>query len=168
VFRPYQVGGGAHSAVCGCVGLVRLRSFWMDYVVMGLVDGNVCHCAALHIHARRGRGRWDNVRAKDVSPLPIWRSSAAGCARARPIGSECYRLRQTTCQCSRLHISAHYCTFLHVVLGIWDVNLDDGVIINFAPLWRLVPYCKSWQMDIKTTWEALCKDKYDWAHLSVR
>jgi len=54
------------------------------------------------------------------------------------------------------------------VRRIFDVDLDDGVIINFAPLWRLVPQCKSWQKELKTTWEALCKGKYDWAHLSMR
>ena len=25
------------------------------------------------------------------------------------------------------------------VAPLWEPNLDDGVIINFAPLWRLVP-----------------------------
>jgi hypothetical protein len=37
------------------------------------------------------------------------------------------------------------------VAPLWKPNLDDGVIINFAPLWRLVP----------------CEGKYDWAHLAM-
>jgi hypothetical protein len=50
---------------------------------------------------------------------------------------------------------------------LWKPNLDDGVIINFAPLWRLVPQNKSWQSELKSTWDALCDGKYDWAHLAM-
>lgn len=53
------------------------------------------------------------------------------------------------------------------VAPLWKPNLDDGVIINFAPLWRLVPQNKSWQKELKSTWEALCEGKYDWAHLAM-
>lgn len=53
------------------------------------------------------------------------------------------------------------------VAPLWTPNLDDGVIINFAPLWRLVPQHKSWQKELKSTWDALCEGKYDWAHLAM-
>lgn len=53
------------------------------------------------------------------------------------------------------------------VAPLWKPNLDDGVIINFAPLWRLVPQNKSWQKELKSTWDALCDGKYDWAHLAM-
>jgi hypothetical protein len=53
------------------------------------------------------------------------------------------------------------------VAPLWKPNLDDGVIINFAPLWRLVPQNKSWQKELKSTWDALCDAKYDWAHLAM-
>ena len=53
------------------------------------------------------------------------------------------------------------------VAPLWKPNLDDGVIINFAPLWRLVPHHKSWQKELKATWNALCEGKYDWAHLAM-
>ncbi len=53
------------------------------------------------------------------------------------------------------------------VATLWTPNLDDGVIINFAPLWRLVPQNKSWQKELKATWDALCDGKYDWAHLAM-
>ncbi|WP_148313393.1 type II restriction endonuclease subunit M [Sorangium cellulosum] len=53
------------------------------------------------------------------------------------------------------------------VAPLWKPNLDDGVVINFAPLWRLVPQNKSWQKELKTTWDALCDGKYDWAHLAM-
>src|SRR5262249_43792486 len=53
------------------------------------------------------------------------------------------------------------------VAPLWNPDLDDGVIINFAPLWRLVPHHKPWQKELKSTWDALCEGKYDWAHLAM-
>lgn len=53
------------------------------------------------------------------------------------------------------------------VAPLWNPNLDDGVIINFAPLWRLVPQHKVWQKELRATWVALCDEKYDWAHLAM-
>lgn len=53
------------------------------------------------------------------------------------------------------------------VAPLWNPNLDDGVIVNFAPLWRLVPHHKPWQKELKSTWDALCAGKYDWAHLAM-
>lgn len=53
------------------------------------------------------------------------------------------------------------------VAPLWNPNLDDGVIINFAPLWRLVPQNKAWQKELKAAWDALCEGKYDWAHLAM-
>lgn len=53
------------------------------------------------------------------------------------------------------------------VAPLWNPNLDDGVIINFAPLWRLVPQNKAWQKELKSTWDALADGKYDWAHLAM-
>lgn len=53
------------------------------------------------------------------------------------------------------------------VAPLWSPHLDDGVIINFAPLWRLVPHHRPWQKELKSTWDALCAGKYDWAHLAM-
>ena len=53
------------------------------------------------------------------------------------------------------------------VAPLWKPNLDDGVIINFAPLWRLVQQNKSWQKELKATRDELCDGKYDWAHLAM-
>jgi hypothetical protein len=54
-----------------------------------------------------------------------------------------------------------------MVAPLWNPNLDDGVIINFAPLWRLVPQQASWQRELKATWDALCEGSYDWSHLAM-
>jgi len=40
-------------------------------------------------------------------------------------------------------------------------HIDDGVLLNMAPLWELVP---SWQAEPKKAWKALEKGDYDWAH----
>ena len=53
------------------------------------------------------------------------------------------------------------------VAPLWDPDLDDGVVLASAPLWRLVPH-KGWQKDLKARWDELAKGKYDWAHLAMR
>lgn len=53
------------------------------------------------------------------------------------------------------------------VAPLWNPNLDDGVLINFAPLWRLVPQHRAWQKECKGCWEELAEGEYDWAHLAM-
>jgi hypothetical protein len=53
------------------------------------------------------------------------------------------------------------------VAPLWKPNLDDGVILNFAPLWRLVPQNKAWQTECKKAWDRLQAGDYDWAHLAM-
>lgn len=53
------------------------------------------------------------------------------------------------------------------VAPLWKPNLDDGVILNFAPLWRLVPQTRSWQGECKKAWDKLVAGDYDWAHLAM-
>ena len=47
----------------------------------------------------------------------------------------------------------------------WKPNLNDGVQITAAPLWKLFQH-KAWQKKLKETWESLEKGDYDWAHLA--
>jgi hypothetical protein len=54
------------------------------------------------------------------------------------------------------------------VAPLWDPDLDDGVILNFAPFWRLVPQNRAWQKECRAAWEALVKGDYDWAHVAMR
>ncbi len=44
-------------------------------------------------------------------------------------------------------------------------NLNDGVMITAAPLWRLFRL-KSWQKNLKDCWQKLGGGDYDWAHLA--
>jgi Eco57I restriction-modification methylase len=53
------------------------------------------------------------------------------------------------------------------VAPLWNPNFNDGVIINFAPLWRLVAHHKAWQRELRTTWDAICAGEHDWAHLAM-
>jgi hypothetical protein len=52
------------------------------------------------------------------------------------------------------------------VAPLWRPNLNDGVIINHAPLWRLTPHAP-WRKALKETWDALAAGDYDWAHLAL-
>jgi hypothetical protein len=48
----------------------------------------------------------------------------------------------------------------------WRPNLNDGVQITAAPLWRLFRLPK-WQKTLKEAWQLLEKGDYDWAHLAM-
>ena len=47
----------------------------------------------------------------------------------------------------------------------WKPNLNDGVLITAAPLWKLFRLPK-WQKDLKACWQELESGDYDWSHLS--
>jgi len=53
------------------------------------------------------------------------------------------------------------------IAPLWNPNLNDGVIINFAPLWRLVPQHRAWQKELRDCWQKLIGEEYEWAHLSM-
>jgi hypothetical protein len=53
------------------------------------------------------------------------------------------------------------------IAPLWNPNHDDGVIINFAPLWRLVPQHRAWQRECKACWDKLVAGDYDWSHLAM-
>lgn len=53
------------------------------------------------------------------------------------------------------------------VAPLWNPDLNDGVIINFALLWRLVPQHRQWQRECKDCWDKLVAGDYDWAHLAM-
>lgn len=56
---------------------------------------------------------------------------------------------------------------LSLVAPLWNPHPDDGIIINFAPLWRAVPQHRSWQRELASTWHTLCHGGHDWTHLSM-
>jgi hypothetical protein len=54
------------------------------------------------------------------------------------------------------------------VAPLWVPHLNDGVVINAAPLWRLFPNNKDWQKELKATWQRLCEGQYDWSQMAMR
>lgn len=55
---------------------------------------------------------------------------------------------------------------LERVAPLFRPNLNDGVIINYAPLWRMIGLPK-WRKDCQAIWNELAKGDYDWAHLAL-
>jgi len=55
---------------------------------------------------------------------------------------------------------------LRRVAPLWNPDLDDGIVLVSAPLWRLVVH-KPWQKELKSRWDDLVAGKYDWAHLAM-
>ncbi len=54
------------------------------------------------------------------------------------------------------------------VARLWDPDLDDGIVLAMAPLWRLVPCHRVWQKELKSRWDELVAGKHDWAHLAMQ
>lgn len=52
------------------------------------------------------------------------------------------------------------------VAPLFKPDLNDGVILNHAPLWRMIGLPK-WRKDCQATWEKLAAGDYDWAHLAL-
>jgi hypothetical protein len=55
---------------------------------------------------------------------------------------------------------------LERVAPLFRPNLNDGVIINYAPLWRMIGLPK-WRKDCQAIWNELAQGDYDWAHLAL-
>ena len=51
------------------------------------------------------------------------------------------------------------------IAQFWKPDLNDGVQITAAPLWKLFRLPK-WQKTLKKTWSELEQGKYDWSHLA--
>ena len=50
-----------------------------------------------------------------------------------------------------------------IIQKAYTPNIDDGVLINAAPFWGILP---SWA-DTKKAWQELEAEKYDWAHQAM-
>lgn len=52
------------------------------------------------------------------------------------------------------------------VTPLFDPNLDDGVLINAAPLHRLFVHA-GWRRDIQAAWTQLVRGDFEWSHMSL-
>ena len=57
---------------------------------------------------------------------------------------------------------------LDVVAPLWAPDLDDGVAVVLAPMWRLFAHHRAWSNELKKHWAKLAKGDYDWAQLAMR
>jgi hypothetical protein len=55
---------------------------------------------------------------------------------------------------------------LSLIAPLFRPNLHDGVLINSALLWRLIPH-SAWRNQVKKCWEMLCAGEYDWATIAM-
>jgi hypothetical protein len=60
-----------------------------------------------------------------------------------------------------------YAAEFKLVTPLWTPHLDDGVVINAAPLWRLFAQYKAWQKELLAVWNSLCDGEYDWSHMAM-
>ncbi len=56
---------------------------------------------------------------------------------------------------------------LQRVAPLFKPDLNDGVIINHAPLWRMAGLPK-WRKDLQVCWDKLAGGNYEWSHLAMR
>lgn len=56
---------------------------------------------------------------------------------------------------------------LDAVTPLWHPDLNDGVVIVLAPLWRLFAHHRPWSRELKKHWDKLVVGDYDWAQLAM-
>lgn len=56
---------------------------------------------------------------------------------------------------------------LEAVAPLWAPDLNDGIVIVLAPLWRLFAHHRPWSNELKKHWTKLAKGDYDWAQLAM-
>jgi hypothetical protein len=53
------------------------------------------------------------------------------------------------------------------LMPLWAPTADDGVVVNAAPFFRLMPHRES-RVKAEVTWKELLDGELDWAHLAMR
>jgi hypothetical protein len=56
---------------------------------------------------------------------------------------------------------------LEAVAPLWAPDLNDGIVIVLAPLWRLFAHHRAWSRELKGHWVKLAAGDYDWAQLAM-
>jgi hypothetical protein len=109
---------------------------------------------AEHVELKLGRTREERLRASAGQAKSEGRESAKLANQA----SELVALEQ--------ELDDMRAELLRVAELPYKPDLNDGVQITAAPLWRLFRLSK-WRKDLEATWKSLEKGEYDWAHLAL-
>jgi hypothetical protein len=56
---------------------------------------------------------------------------------------------------------------LRAVAPLWHPDLNDGIVIVLAPLWRLFAHHRGWSKELRDRWVKLAEGDYDWAQLAM-
>jgi hypothetical protein len=56
---------------------------------------------------------------------------------------------------------------LETVAPLWAPDLNDGIVVVLAPLWRLFAHHRTWSNELKKHWGKLARGDYDWAQLAM-
>lgn len=54
------------------------------------------------------------------------------------------------------------------VTPLWHPDMNDGIVVVLAPLWRLFAHHKPWSKELHKHWESLAVGEYDWSQLAMR
>lgn len=50
---------------------------------------------------------------------------------------------------------------------LWAPNLNDGIVIALAPLWKLFMHHRAWSKELKGQWDRLVAGECDWSQLAM-
>lgn len=56
---------------------------------------------------------------------------------------------------------------LKAVAPLWNPDLNDGIVVVLAPLWRLFAHHKPWSKELREHWDSLAAGEYDWTQLAM-
>lgn len=56
---------------------------------------------------------------------------------------------------------------LTAVAPLWHPDLNDGIVVLLAPLWRLFAHHKAWSKELNKHWTSMVAGEYDWAQLAM-
>jgi hypothetical protein len=62
---------------------------------------------------------------------------------------------------------AEFCADIESIAPLWDPDLNDGVVLNFAVLWKVAPQLPTWQRELLDQWQKLKSGDYDWARIAM-
>jgi len=77
------------------------------------------------------------------------------------------RLREVDAQRTLVDELTDFVTELRTIAPMWKPNVNDGVLVNHAPLMRLVSRSGPWQKQVLEGWAQLAEGSFDWAHLAM-